>query len=84
MLVNGFHLPSGDTFHLQIATLGEQADMEILRIIVMPANRGLPVVGKDLDQMFVDEDAQGEVFPVLQLEWRLDVADIQVLAALAG
>ena len=50
----------------------------------MPGDGGLTVVGKALDQMFVAEDTQGEVFPVLQLEGRLDVADIQVLAALAG
>jgi len=32
-LIDRFHLSSENTFHLQVATLGEQADMEILWII---------------------------------------------------
>ena len=57
MLVNGFHLPCGDLLDLQITVFTEEADMDILRIVYMPANRGLPVVGKDLDQVLIDEYA---------------------------
>ena len=55
-LVAGFHLPCRNAFHLQVAAFAEEADLEILGFIVMPSNGGLAVVGKDLDQVFVDKD----------------------------
>ena len=58
--------------------------MEILRIILMPGHGGLAVVGKDFDEVFVDKYTQGEVLAFLQLERRVDVADVQSLAALSG
>jgi hypothetical protein len=62
-LKDRFHLPSGDTFHLQIAAFAEETDMEILRVIVMPANGGLAVVGKDLNQVLINKYAYGQIFP---------------------
>ena len=84
MLVNGFHLPGTNTFHFQIPAFTKQADVEILRIIDMPAYRGLAIVGKDLDQVLINKYAQGEVLPFLEFERRIDVIDGQGLLPLAG
>ena len=55
-LIDGLHLPCTNALHFQVSTFAEETDMEILRIIIMPANGGLPDVGKDLDQVLVNED----------------------------
>ena len=42
----------------------------------MPGDGGLTVVGKDLDQALVDEDAQGEILALFKLKRGVDIADI--------
>ena len=50
----------------------------------MPGDGGLAVVGEDLDHVLIDEYPQGEILAFPQLERRMDVADGQCLAGLAG
>ena len=61
---------------LDIRASAEEADVKVLGVVVMPADSSLAVVGKDLNQVFVDEDPQGEVLILLQIEGRLDGADV--------
>ena len=56
--------------------------MQFLGFVIMPGDGGLSVIGKDLDHVLVDEDAQGEVFAFLQFERRLSVAEIECFSAL--
>ncbi len=50
----------------------------------MPRYRGLTVVGENLDHALVYEYPQGEVLTFLQLERRIDIANCQGLARVAG
>ena len=50
----------------------------------MPGDGGLAVVGEDLDHVLIDEYPQGEILAFAQLKRRMDVANGQCLAGLAG
>ena len=55
---DGFHLPALDLIHFNISAFAEQADAEFFGIISRRGDGRLAVVGKDLDQILVNEDAK--------------------------
>ena len=65
LCIDRIHLPCGNAFHLQVSAVAEQADVKMFWVIFMPGDGRLTIVGKDLDHVLVDEDAQGEVFRFL-------------------
>ena len=56
LFVDGFPSAKRDSLDLQVSTLTEQTNVKVIGIIVMPPHGGLTLVGKDLDQVLVDED----------------------------
>lgn len=60
--IDGSQFPAFDFLHADRIAFAEEADTEIPRGVAMGGQRGQPVVGEDLDDAFVEEDAQIESF----------------------
>ena len=47
--------------------MAEQADASILRLVLMPCDRGLAIVGEHFDYALVNEDSQSQVLAADQI-----------------